>query len=129
MGYRTQRLAMPRMRPAGQGRRPHVVSTASVRQGILERIRNMCRPFPLLVGGQVAQTTSGGNEPVRSGNKRRVWIALGIVVVATYAWLSLASGPETGGQTGPSAVCQDGSLSYSEHRQGTCSYYGGVREW
>ena len=27
------------------------------------------------------------------------------------------------------AVCNDGSCSYSEHRQGTCSHHGGVAEW
>jgi hypothetical protein len=27
------------------------------------------------------------------------------------------------------AVCQDGTLSYSRTRQGTCSQHGGVREW
>jgi hypothetical protein len=31
--------------------------------------------------------------------------------------------------TGASAVCRDGSLSYSAHRSGTCSGHGGVRTW
>jgi hypothetical protein len=30
---------------------------------------------------------------------------------------------------GASAVCNDGTLSYSEHRRGTCSRHQGVREW
>ena len=29
----------------------------------------------------------------------------------------------------PTAQCVDGSYSYSAHRQGTCSWHGGVREW
>ncbi len=29
----------------------------------------------------------------------------------------------------PTARCKDGTLSYSEHRQGTCSGHGGVSEW
>ncbi|HZO28207.1 MAG TPA: DUF3761 domain-containing protein [Chloroflexota bacterium] len=29
----------------------------------------------------------------------------------------------------PSAVCQDGSLSFARDRQGACSWHGGVREW
>ena len=29
----------------------------------------------------------------------------------------------------PSARCKDGSLSYSQHRSGTCSRHGGVGEW
>jgi hypothetical protein len=30
---------------------------------------------------------------------------------------------------GASAVCRDGSYSYSQHRQGTCSHHGGVMKW
>jgi hypothetical protein len=32
-------------------------------------------------------------------------------------------------ESGPTALCVDGTLSYSESRQGTCSHHGGVREW
>lgn len=31
--------------------------------------------------------------------------------------------------TQPTAQCVDGSYSYSQHRQGTCSYHGGVAVW
>ena len=31
--------------------------------------------------------------------------------------------------SGASAVCRDGSYSFSEHRQGTCSHHGGVENW
>lgn len=31
--------------------------------------------------------------------------------------------------TGASARCRDGSYSFSQHRQGTCSHHGGVSEW
>jgi hypothetical protein len=27
------------------------------------------------------------------------------------------------------ATCRDGSISYSEHRRGTCSGHGGVARW
>ena len=30
---------------------------------------------------------------------------------------------------GASAVCQDGTYSFSQHRSGTCSHHGGVAEW
>jgi hypothetical protein len=30
---------------------------------------------------------------------------------------------------GATAECADGTYSYSLHRQGTCSYHGGVAEW
>lgn len=29
----------------------------------------------------------------------------------------------------PSARCNDGSVSYSHHHRGTCSWHGGVDEW
>ena len=29
----------------------------------------------------------------------------------------------------PTARCNDSTYSYSEHRSGTCSWHGGVREW
>ena len=30
---------------------------------------------------------------------------------------------------GPTALCADGTLSYSQHRSGTCSHHGGVAVW
>jgi hypothetical protein len=27
------------------------------------------------------------------------------------------------------AVCRDGSVSFSEHRRGTCAHHGGVEHW
>ena len=33
------------------------------------------------------------------------------------------------GEGTPHAVCRDGSISYSEHRLGTCSRHGGVASW
>jgi outer membrane murein-binding lipoprotein Lpp len=30
---------------------------------------------------------------------------------------------------GASAVCGDGTYSFSQHRSGTCSHHGGVAEW
>ncbi|WP_020665066.1 DUF3761 domain-containing protein [Amycolatopsis benzoatilytica] len=31
--------------------------------------------------------------------------------------------------SGATALCEDGSYSYSQHRSGTCSRHGGVRQW
>ena len=31
--------------------------------------------------------------------------------------------------SGATAVCRDGTYSYSQHRSGTCSHHGGVRTW
>jgi hypothetical protein len=30
---------------------------------------------------------------------------------------------------GATAVCRDGTYSFSQHRQGTCSHHGGVDHW
>ncbi|MGO9732691.1 DUF3761 domain-containing protein [Mycobacterium sp.] len=30
---------------------------------------------------------------------------------------------------GPTAICNDGTPSYSQHRSGTCSHHGGVKQW
>ncbi len=38
-----------------------------------------------------------------------------------------APAPAAGG--GASALCRDGTLSYSAHRSGTCSHHGGVAQW
>jgi len=39
------------------------------------------------------------------------------------------SGGSGGDSGGPTAICNDGTYSYSQHRRGTCSHHGGVREW
>jgi hypothetical protein len=46
-----------------------------------------------------------------------------------------SSGGSSGGSTAgvpngsPTAICNDGTTSYSAHRQGTCSHHGGVAQW
>lgn len=42
-----------------------------------------------------------------------------------------SSGGSTGGfdPSKPTAICKDGTTSYSKHRSGTCSGHGGVRTW
>lgn len=35
----------------------------------------------------------------------------------------------SGESSGATAMCEDGSYSYSTHRSGTCSGHGGVSEW
>jgi Protein of unknown function (DUF3761) len=32
-------------------------------------------------------------------------------------------------QDGETAICNDGSHSFSKHRWGTCNYHGGVAKW
>jgi len=33
------------------------------------------------------------------------------------------------GNPGATAICADGTYSFSQNRRGTCSYHGGVRSW
>ncbi|PAU45220.1 hypothetical protein CK936_30680 [Streptomyces albireticuli] len=42
---------------------------------------------------------------------------------------SAGSSSTGGSHAGASAVCNDGSYSYSAHRRGTCSHHGGVAQW
>ncbi len=51
-------------------------------------------------------------------------------------WPTVTAKPSSGGNSsssnypsGVSAVCRDGSYSYSQHRRGTCSHHGGVAFW
>ncbi|HZQ29492.1 MAG TPA: DUF3761 domain-containing protein [Patescibacteria group bacterium] len=40
--------------------------------------------------------------------------------------------PDSGLDTvpnGASAICRDGTYSFSQHRRGTCSHHGGVAQW
>jgi hypothetical protein len=42
---------------------------------------------------------------------------------------SSGSGAPVDNGSGPTAICNDGTTSYSAHRQGTCSHHGGVAQW
>jgi hypothetical protein len=37
--------------------------------------------------------------------------------------------PTNTAPAGASALCRDGSYSFSAHRRGTCSHHGGVAQW
>lgn len=42
---------------------------------------------------------------------------------------SSGGGQEVPATGGPTAICNDGTASYSQHRSGTCSHHGGVGQW
>lgn len=42
---------------------------------------------------------------------------------------SIQTRPVKEDHSGATAKCRDGSLSYSQHRRGTCSHHGGVATW
>ena len=58
--------------------------------------------------------------------RRSLAILLVIVAAIVAAPQLAASGSPPPGAT---ARCKDGTYSYSQHRQGTCSHHGGVAVW
>jgi hypothetical protein len=56
-----------------------------------------------------------------------------IAAIAFYAAIAciayyLLWGPKSS-SVSATASCRDGTLSYSQHHQGTCSHHGGVATW
>jgi len=50
-----------------------------------------------------------------------------LVVVGVLA--VTAAGSAAAAPPGATALCRDGTYSYSKHRSGTCSHHGGVAKW
>lgn len=50
-----------------------------------------------------------------------------VVAIGAIAWASAA--PPYHGPKGGTAECEDGTISYSAHYSGTCSWHGGVKAW
>src|SRR2546423_15303083 len=48
------------------------------------------------------------------------------IVVAAFAFAGAAPSAPPRGAT---ALCRDGTYSFSKHHSGTCSYHGGVAKW
>lgn len=53
-----------------------------------------------------------------------ILLVIGAAIVAAPQLASSGSAPP-----GATARCKDGTYSYSQHRQGTCSHHGGVAVW
>src|SRR5436309_4659903 len=55
------------------------------------------------------------------------------LVLVTVAALTVSISAATAGLSsappGATALCRDGTYSYSQHRSGTCSHHGGVARW
>jgi hypothetical protein len=52
-----------------------------------------------------------------------------MIAVALTFGLAVAISSASSAPPGATARCNDGTYSYSQHRQGTCSHHGGVAEW
>jgi hypothetical protein len=57
------------------------------------------------------------------------WIYRASPLVRTSPPSTRATRPARRHPAGASAICSDGSYSYSRSRRGTCSWHGGVRRW
>jgi Protein of unknown function (DUF3761) len=56
----------------------------------------------------------------------RLALVVAAVIAVTLAGSTALAGSAPPGAT---ALCRDGTYSYSQHRSGTCSHHGGVAKW
>jgi hypothetical protein len=52
-----------------------------------------------------------------------------LVLVIAFALAISVAGAAAAAPPGATALCRDGTYSYSKHRSGTCSHHGGVAKW
>lgn len=82
---------------------------------------------------------SASRTPAQTIRHHKKGLILAAVLAGLIALIALRSGDHQSAAVlhpykavalpGPSARCVDGTLSYSEHRSGTCSWHHGVGEW
>lgn len=79
----------------------------------------------------LAVSGSSSSLPVRSGGSPIIYqpTPTNLVILPTPDYVLESEPTSAGGGGGPTALCWDGTYSYSQHRRGTCSWHGGVREW
>src|SRR5437899_6854128 len=51
------------------------------------------------------------------------------LVAAAAVAVAVAGSAGSSPPPGATALCRDGTYSYSQHRSGTCSHHGGVAKW
>jgi len=92
------------------------------------------------ISAQQVQTTTTTNPPVHNQSAPKVTsvapTAAQPVILSNNHHYTNSSGnlvhsPAKASSlpAGASAVCVDGTYSFSQHRQGTCSHHGGVSRW
>jgi hypothetical protein len=52
-----------------------------------------------------------------------------LALVIAFALTVTVSGAAAAAPPGATALCRDGTYSYSKHHSGTCSHHGGVKRW
>jgi hypothetical protein len=77
------------------------------------------------------RTTAAKRSKKKEGSGVGVLIAVGIVAAALWGVADGAGivGDSYDGPPNGTAECNDGWISYSAHRQGACSWHGGVESW
>ncbi len=75
---------------------------------------------------QDGQTESGVLVEVEPGTQ--LWMPLRTFAQFRYVKIGEAA-PQQDSCGGASAICADGTKSYSQSRRGTCSHHGGVARW
>jgi Protein of unknown function (DUF3761) len=76
------------------------------------------------VAATAAQSDAKNVEPSRTDQNRQPPASQ-----AAPQGRAPAAIPQKGPAGQPTARCKDGTMSYSQHRSGTCSRHGGVAEW
>jgi len=86
---------------------------------------------------QTTQTTGAQTTPVPSGSQSQPTQPPHTTTLSNNNYYTNSSGNQVhspakssnGVPAGATAQCSDGSYSFSQHRQGTCSHHGGVARW
>ncbi|SRR5581483_7138689 len=65
---------------------------------------------------------------------RVLWASIGLLALLFFVGIGTTSSVQTTRDGHippdvPAAICQDRWISYSQHRQGTCSWHHGVAQW
>src|SRR5713226_4974573 len=65
----------------------------------------------------------------RMGVLRQILARWSLIAVAIVATSRATTAQETPAPRGATALCRDGTYSFSRHHSGTCSYHVGVARW
>jgi hypothetical protein len=137
--------------PSGSGSTPTAAPTITAiiyKEAIVVRDSSLPTPTYTFTPTAVnALTPSRTPIPIPTGTAVTPFLLPTKVPTSTFAYIyedlpsyyypDTSSGGSSGGSSSAdtsdyglaSAICRDGTLSYSSHRRGTCSHHGGVATW
>lgn len=112
------------------------VDAATNYLGKVNQLHNSSPPIDINVEKQILyEEFKNYNQKAQEDIERRneeiaVQIIQGIATVVLIAGLLYLSANNNLTPLGtPTALCNDGQISYSKHRSGTCSHHDGVKIW